>query len=527
MSSPRIYLAPTSNKTAIENLERTVVEGVPPGEYTDTLPMEQRPDTASTADDSPLHIWGTKAKFRDRYDFESGDVLLFYTGDGLYTHAGIIRDDESNPELAKALWGANDDGSLWSNVLYLDPPIGIEIEGSEIADHADYSMNYVLGFQPLNEQGHEGIRDEYGDVPGFLAEKSGYSRNAVLDRSPALAAAIGRKTERDPEPEDKPEPEPAGLSASERWKERCETLGGILERSGQALLWGPDMAVSRQQARQFATEWLDDQWGSVDERIVEASIDETTTYEEFVERVVSSPETNSRITTTDGPFKRACRLANAHKTEVEYGSDGDVPVPRYVLLVELHDGATIEDVLGTIPYLLDPDNRRRELTVQLPHSGESLCVPKNLAIIAVSAGYRSSSIDSKTGTRLPAIGYEPDLELLTEVYTGESRTNVEGRSSDTDLTVPELTIATLKAVNDRLTRSESPVDEIGQDRFIAYGNAAATDDPDVVAGQYDAQALLDIWRYDVVPYLESTTDLSENLHEEIDEIGRILGDDSS
>lgn len=488
----------------MKHLEDTVIDGVGVEEVSDKLQDSVITTDEGELDGSQLHIWGTKEKFAERYDFEEGDIMLFYTGDGMYTYAGVIRATEINEALAERLWGFDENEATegeepWSHIIYLDPPVPIEVEGSEIAGYADYNLNYVLGLQPLNDEGHQGIREEYGDIPSFIADNSELALPEVFERS-AILERFSKDTEQaeqlDEDDEQRAEREgKSGLTHADGWAARCDEWGGILDRSHQLLLYGPELAISRASARHFAERWLDAEQGAVSERILEVSVDANTTYEDLVERTVTSSETNTGITTTDGVFKQACRLADAHKNEAEY--EGNDP-PRYVLLVELRNDVTLGDALGPIAYLLDTDSRRRQDRIQLPHTGETLAVPDNLYIIAVDAGASLSDIDTDTRRRFPLVRVDRDIELLSEVYTGQELKHVLGEDPQNFDAPPAVfeTIQALRTLNEELVTRDEPIEAIGQERFIAYGADDAAS-----AGQYDPDTILDIWQYELLPHL--------------------------
>lgn len=500
MPQPKIFLTPASNETAIANLKDTVRDGI---NYDDFRRYIERDVTNET-----LRIWRTKETHAKRYDFNRGDIMLFYTGDRVYTDAAVIRETNVNENLANALWDhehgdPNQDSESWKHVIYLDRPFDVNIEGSLIADYADYNIEYVMALQPLSDEGHEAIREEYdtkGGIPGFIIDHSNLSRKEISHHSPLFDEHLDEVGEPTP-----PEPEQVGLPTSDRWQERVELLSKHLDQTNQVILRGPNMAISRGQARQFASRYLSESGDRIDDRLIEASIDEATTYQDLVEDIIANVDTNTGITTTDGVFKRACRLAHADKNEAEY--EGET-VPEYVLLVELRGDITLGDTLGSIAYLLDPDNRRREHKIQLPHSGETLCIPDNINLLLVDAGKSLKSISDETRRRFRVIEFEPDLDILGEVYNGD--THEDYPSSQDEMNVPPdggLTVTALDELNQHLANQSDTGKKIGQDYFINYANTDVKSNNNLDPGQYDRNTLLDIWVYEVLPYLR--TNLSE------------------
>lgn len=515
MVQPKIFLTPTSNETTITYLNETVRNGINYREYAEYIERN--------VNDDMLRIWGTKETLANRYDFNRGDIMLFYTGDSIYTDAAVIRETRINEDLANAVWddrsGPNQDTESWKHVIYLDKPINVEIQGSLIADYADYNIEYVMALQPLSDEGHEAIRQEYdtkGGIPGFIFEYSNLSRNEIADRSPLFDEQLDAVAEPTP-----PEPQQAGLPTSDRWRERVELLSKHLDRTNQLILRGQNMAISRAQARQFATTFLSETGDRIGGRLIEASIDSTTTYQDIVEDIIASVDTNTGITTTDGVFKRACRLAHADKNEAEY--EGET-IPEYVLLIELRADVTLGDALGSIAYLLDPDNRRREHTIQLPHSGETLCIPDNLNLILVDAEKNLESISDETRRRFRVIEFEPDPEILSEVYTGNTHEDYESSQSVLDAPLDGgLTVLAFDEINQYLANRANSDEMIGQDYFINYGDANMKSNHNLDPGQYDPNTLLDIWIHEVLPYLRTNFSDPESIINKSGAVQEIVG----
>ncbi|WP_435101218.1 hypothetical protein [Halarchaeum sp. P4] len=495
MTEQEIFLVPASNDQAYAHLTDTVIEGVPRED------VENAPGS-----DDPVHVWGVKDRINEQQTFERGDILLFYTGEKMYTQAAVVRDTDHDEAVARDLWGIDDtdatqDTDPWRHLIYLDPPIEVAIEGEQIADFADYGMDYVLGLQPLNEQGHDAIVETFGSIIEFIADAAvDRDRDDVLARSPVLREVADEQPTA--ETADTPSTT-AGFAASERWADRCDQLVSVFDRTTQVVLTGSPQTVSVGQARRLATAVLDDHPRDPDARILSVSIDESTTYEDFVERPITSPDAPTNVTTTDGPFKRACRLAAAAKNEARHE---DEPIPDFMLLVDTTEASSLTDVLGQIAHVLK--TRRREPTVQLPHSGETLTVPANLNILVVIERSADTQLSHSLRRHFRVLELPPDSQLLSEIY-GYSTVDDAHAALDTDTPpIPALTVA----LHDILTTdSNSP---LGHDLFIDYDATANTHDGDERPhGQYTDETLCDIWQYTVLPALRDTqTPLDDHAH---------------
>lgn len=159
---PNIFLAPYGNDAAYENFQRTVVEGV----FTDEI--DANSESEFWANSNPVRLWGTKETVEGSWsDVQQGDFLFFYR-DESYTYASEVIGTERNQELGKAVWPNYEDGAPWVCIVYLDEPVKLGVDSSEIHGLAGYDINYPMGFSPLNEMGIGGIRGKYGSVEALV-----------------------------------------------------------------------------------------------------------------------------------------------------------------------------------------------------------------------------------------------------------------------------------------------------------------------------------------------------------------------
>lgn len=162
MPSPQVFLAPCSKQDghsrAYQNLLHTVVGGVDLDAY-----------DAQSRLSGETAVWGLVEGNSSTWEnIDEGDYLFFYVGDGDYEYACEVLDKERNAELAKALWpnyragetGGDDPGRPWEYIVYLDFPTKIDLDAHELHGPAGYANDYIIGFQPLNEAGHEYIHAE-------------------------------------------------------------------------------------------------------------------------------------------------------------------------------------------------------------------------------------------------------------------------------------------------------------------------------------------------------------------------------
>ncbi|MFC3478987.1 AAA family ATPase [Halobacterium litoreum] len=185
---PNVFRAPYGNDAAYENFQRTVIDGIP-GET-----VAAHSSFGSGKDN--VRMWGTKETVSGSWSsVEEGDFLFFYR-DGSYTHAAEVIETEQNEALGRDIWPNHEEDAPWLCVIYLDEPVEIDVDSSEIHELAGYDIDYPMGFSPLNEMGVGGIRGRYGSVADLVyggeehsVEESGRSRAAdiELDTQPDVA----------------------------------------------------------------------------------------------------------------------------------------------------------------------------------------------------------------------------------------------------------------------------------------------------------------------------------------------------
>ena len=180
---PTPFLAPCVNDAAQDHFDRTVRNAVLAAIY-------QQYTDRNYGDE--VYLWGAR-EGNERYwnQLRSGDVLLFYTETGLYTHAARVIDTELNEELGAEVYTSTDDP--FSHLIYLEPPYRIDLPSALFHDLMEYGRDYPINFTSVGEERLTRIREEYGSFRAFLRDHrrkgADAPEDAVKDEEVALDQA--------------------------------------------------------------------------------------------------------------------------------------------------------------------------------------------------------------------------------------------------------------------------------------------------------------------------------------------------
>lgn len=131
-------------------------------------------------------------------------------------------------------------------------------------------------------------------------------------------------------------------------------------------------------------------------------------YEDFMEGFRPAENSTGSITLRleDGVFKRICREAQAQQDKT------------FLVLIDEINRANVAKVFGEIITLIEND--KRGLTITLPQSKESFCVPKNVYLLATmnTADRSIKLLDAALRRRFAFIELMPKLDLLADAKIG-------------------------------------------------------------------------------------------------------------
>jgi len=168
---PRVFLVPSSNASAKENFDRTVLDGVSAGRIREHSSVPFSADVVS--------VWGVVGGNEGSWrKIREGDYLLFYQ-DGTYTYAARVLTTEENESLGRELWPNHAANDPWKYLIYLLDVVETEINSEALNDFAGYDTSFFpRGFQSYRESGVEAIQSQYGSMWRYLHQNHDQSRPA-------------------------------------------------------------------------------------------------------------------------------------------------------------------------------------------------------------------------------------------------------------------------------------------------------------------------------------------------------------
>lgn len=184
----QLFLAPCSREykdETFEHFQRTILDGIDIRRY-DSIKDVDLPQTVS--------IWGVLSGNQGSWRRMSrGDVVLFYTKRGVYTHAARVYHTEKNEALSEEIWNTYDGHRLvqdldepWPYLIFLYDVQRVDIPVAELHPVIGWKSDYPQGFTRVGDDGQQRIRDRYGSVPAFLRR---YTQNAPDTRNDGSAVS--------------------------------------------------------------------------------------------------------------------------------------------------------------------------------------------------------------------------------------------------------------------------------------------------------------------------------------------------
>lgn len=165
-----LFLAPASTTgSAYSHLEKSVINGI------ETHNLEYLPNKYK----SRIRVWGLNRGLKHTWDrVESGDWILFYTGNNEYRYAAQIQDKEENSQLGseirdnhlKITEREEKDEKEWTLLLYLETPLSIELPAELLSEWLNYERAYRSRFQRVPKKRLQTIEEKYGTLEDLIMD---------------------------------------------------------------------------------------------------------------------------------------------------------------------------------------------------------------------------------------------------------------------------------------------------------------------------------------------------------------------
>jgi len=198
---PEIFIAPCSREyktQTFRHFQNKVIDGVDTDEY---------PAIKRSGFDGKIGTWGVVSGNKTHWErLTTGDVILFYTESGVYTHLAEVVDTDYNETLGDDLWKTYDGNRLvndleepWPYLIYLSNVQRVDIPADELHGALDYSMDYPQGFMRPTDKRQKTLKNKHGSVEGFLQQYTTTSLSGSILNINETLDRLNAKLNKEPE----------------------------------------------------------------------------------------------------------------------------------------------------------------------------------------------------------------------------------------------------------------------------------------------------------------------------------------
>lgn len=142
-----------------------------------------------------LYLWGVaggSARYWQTLDEDGGDVVLFYTESGRYTHGAYTRGVEHHQAFGKEVFAWDEDP--FEYLIYLDEPFRVDISSAQLHSELGFNRDYPLNFQNVVSGRLADIRTQYGSLRAYIRqerrEQPESSEKEISEAQDDLAQAV-------------------------------------------------------------------------------------------------------------------------------------------------------------------------------------------------------------------------------------------------------------------------------------------------------------------------------------------------
>lgn len=164
-----IYVFTAGNKAARAHLADSISSAVPLNRLHQHLPTKDATDLESiVAQPDGFYAWGAVSGERNVPNWQSlapGDTVLTVY-DNRYRFISSVLAKVHNEDLARSIWGSDEEGRTWEYIYFLTKPTRIDVNVDQ-ADVVKHLRNGYRGFTKISDAAIEKIEKEYGTVENF------------------------------------------------------------------------------------------------------------------------------------------------------------------------------------------------------------------------------------------------------------------------------------------------------------------------------------------------------------------------
>jgi hypothetical protein len=173
-----LFVVPASGGGAREHVDATIASPVDPAKLAPALRPEhiQRLNN----DGQGVFAWGAipgPGNLRTWNSMAAGDYVVFYQFQQ-YTYVARTIEKFQSEELARQLWGVDDNGKTWELMFFLSTPRRIS---KSLADLADFlQAHHYQGFSKITDDRLTRILAKYQDLESFVEQRLSLSQDTYL-----------------------------------------------------------------------------------------------------------------------------------------------------------------------------------------------------------------------------------------------------------------------------------------------------------------------------------------------------------
>jgi len=160
------FIAPRSGEKSYKNYQSTIKNGVPLERMSQYLSSQE---INILSKEEIIYVWGNRKGTVSAWNrMKNGDLVIFYAKKRLVMTCEVYLKKHS-PELALALWPADEKGNPWEYVFFVKniKYISMPIETFNLA--VGYKINNIIqGFIHLGDERINKIVEQYGSVERML-----------------------------------------------------------------------------------------------------------------------------------------------------------------------------------------------------------------------------------------------------------------------------------------------------------------------------------------------------------------------